>query len=130
MRFELLDGAIDIDLDVLDIDEAPLRRQLREYAGGERQAFDVDVSFPDSFTGRVMAAMAAIPYGETRTYGQLAAQLDTAPRALGGACGRNPVPVVVPCHRVVRSDGGLGGYSGAGGVGLKRQLLAHEARHA
>lgn len=129
MEVELLDGAVDIDLDYLDIDAGALRRQVREYATGERRAFDVDVMFPDSFSGRVMEAMAAIPYGETRTYGELADALDTSPRAVGGGCGRNPVPVVVPCHRVVRSDGGLGGYSAAGGVALKRRLLDHEARH-
>ncbi|MDZ7702309.1 MAG: methylated-DNA--[protein]-cysteine S-methyltransferase [Halobacteriales archaeon] len=127
MRFELLDGAVDIDLGSLDVGADALREQLREYAAGERRAFEVGVDFPDSFTGRVMEAMAAIPYGETRTYGELAAELDTAPRAVGGGCGRNPVPVVVPCHRVLRSDGGLGGYSAAGGVALKRRLLDHEA---
>jgi methylated-DNA-[protein]-cysteine S-methyltransferase len=76
-----------------------------------------------------MDAMAAIPYGETRTYGDLAADLDTSPVAVGGACGRNPVPLVVPCHRVVGHDG-LGGFSAEGGVDLKRALLAHEREHA
>lgn len=129
MEFEVLEGAVDIDLGYLDIDAGALRRQLREYVAGERRTFELDVSFPDSFTGRVMEAMAAIPYGEARTYGELADELDTAPRAIGGGCGRNPVPVVVPCHRVLRSDGGLGGYSAAGGVALKRRLLDHEASH-
>ena len=70
--------------------------------------------------------MAAIPYGETRTYGEIAAELDSAPIAVGGACGRNPVPVVVPCHRVVGSDGGLRGYSAADGIATKRRLLELE----
>ena len=126
MRFEVLDGAVDIDLSYLDVGADALREQLAAYAAGERRTFDVAVDYPDSFTGRVMEAMARIPYGETRTYGELAAELDTAPRAVGGGCGRNPVPVVVPCHRVRRSDGGLGGYSAAGGVALKRRLLEHE----
>lgn len=129
MEFEVLGGVVDIDLDYLDVDAGALGRQLRSYAAGERRDFDVDVSVPDSFTGRVMAAMAAIPYGETRTYGELADELDTSPRAVGGGCGRNPVPVVVPCHRVLRGDGGLGGFSAAGGVELKRRLLDHESRY-
>lgn len=130
MQIELLDDRLAIDETYLDVTPAELRRQVAAYAAGERRTFDVEVAYPDSFTGRVMRAMAAIPFGETRTYGQLADALDTAPRAVGGACGRNPVALVVPCHRVVRSDGGLGGYSAEGGVALKRRLLEHEARHA
>lgn len=130
MRVALLGGAVDIDLDVLDANPPDVRRQVREYAVGQRRRFDLPVAIPDSFTGRVMDALGAIPYGETRTYGELAGGLDTAPRAVGGACGRNPVPVVVPCHRVVGHDGRLGGYSADGGTALKRRLLDLEARHA
>ena len=130
LRLDVLGGPLDVDLGYLDVDADDLRRQVRAYVDGERRAFDVEVAFPDSFVGRTMRAMAAIPYGETRTYGDLAADLGTAARAVGGACGRNPVPLVVPCHRVVRADGGLGGYSSPGGVALKRALLDHEARHA
>jgi methylated-DNA-[protein]-cysteine S-methyltransferase len=72
-----------------------------------------------------MAAMAAIPYGETRTYGELASELGSAPVPVGSACGRNLAPVVVPCHRVVGTDS-LGGFSAAGGLDAKRALLAHE----
>lgn len=129
MRVHLLGDAVDVDPGLLDVGVDELRRQLREYASGKRRSFDIEVAIPDSFTGRVMAAMAAIPYGETRTYGQLADSLGSAPRAVGGACGRNPLPIVVPCHRVVRTDGGLGGYSAAGGVAFKRRLLEHEAGH-
>ena len=102
-----------------------IEAQVREYARGERRTFDLDVTFPDTFTGRVMRAMAAIPYGEVRTYGELAAELDTSPVAVGGACGRNPVPVVVPCHRVVGADS-LGGFSAEGGAATKRRLLDAE----
>ena len=127
LRLEVFGWPLDVDLGHLDLDPDALRRQVAEYVAGERRAFDADVAVPDSFTGRVMRAMLAIPFGETRTYGELAADLDSAPRAVGGACGRNPVPLVVPCHRVVRADGGLGGYSSPGGVALKRRLLEHEA---
>lgn len=128
LRVRVCGGALDVDLTCLDADAAEVRRQLGEYDGGERREFDLGVDYPEGFTGRVMRAMAEIPYGETRTYGDLAATLDTAPVAVGGACGRNPVPVVVPCHRVVASDGGLRGYSAPGGVAHKRRLLAHERR--
>ena len=99
--------------------------QVREYERGERRAFDLDVSYPDTFTGRVMRAIAAVPYGEVRTYGELSAELDTSPVAVGGACGRNPVPVVVPCHRIVGADS-LGGFSAPGGTATKRRLLDAE----
>lgn len=94
----------------LDVTEPELRRQLAAYERGERRSFDLAVAFPDGLTGRVMEAMVAIPYGETRTYGDLAAALDTSPVAVGQACGRNPTPIVVPCHRVVGADS-LGGFS-------------------
>lgn len=129
MEVVVFGGRMDIDLAYVDVGPDELRGQVREYAAGERRTFDIDVTFPDSFTGQVMQALAAIPYGETRTYGELAETLGTAPRAVGGGCGRNPVGIVVPCHRVVRSDGGLGGFSAAGGVELKQRLLDHEAAH-
>ena len=112
-----------IDDSALEADPATVRAQLREYEAGERESFDLGVAYPETFTGDVMRAMARIPFGETRTYGDLAAELETAPIAVGQACGRNPVPVIVPCHRVVGADS-LVGY--AGGLELKRRLLEHE----
>ena len=128
MDVDVLDGGLDIDEAYVAEPREEISRQIREYERGDRRAFDLTVDFPESFGGRVMAAMDAIPYGETRTYGDLAADLDTAPIAVGGACGRNPVPLVVPCHRVVASDGSLRGYSAPGGLALKRRLLDHERR--
>ena len=69
--------------------------------------------------------MQQIPYGETRCYGDLATAIGSAARAVGGACGRNPIPIVIPCHRVL-SKIGLGGYSGSGGLKTKQTLLALE----
>ncbi len=112
-----------IDGSVLEADSGTVRAQLREYEASERRSFDLGITYPDGFTGDVMRTMTAIPYGETRTYGDLAADLETAPIAVGQACGRNPVPVIVPCHRVVGVDS-LVGY--AGGLELKRRLLEHE----
>lgn len=117
---------VELDASLVDESLTELRRQVREYAAAERRSFDLTVETPDDFTGAVMDAMQTIPRGETRTYGELAAALDTAAVAVGRACGRNPLPVVVPCHRVVAADG-LGGYSGDGGVPLKKQLLELES---
>lgn len=130
MKRSILNSTIEIDESVIAEPADEIQRQVREYEQGQRQVFDLTVRYPDGMTGDVMAAMAEIPYGETRTYGALAAGLGTAPVAVGQACGRNPVPVVVPCHRVVGSDGGLKGYSAADGVATKRQLLEFEAREA
>ncbi len=126
MEVDVLGDAIEIDESYVVETPAEIERQVREYERGDRRTFDLDVSFPDGLTGDVMRAMAAIPYGETRTYGEIAAELGSAPIAVGGACGRNPIPVVVPCHRVVGSDGGLRGYSAADGVATKRRLLELE----
>lgn len=115
----------DIDPDYVDASEAALRAQLREYETGERDSFDLDVRYPEGFLGEVMAAMTRIPVGETRTYGELAVDIDTAAVAVGNACGDNPVPVIVPCHRVVAADG-LGGYSNQDGLDAKRALLERE----
>ena len=105
--------------------------ELGEYFAGKRRAFSVpvDLATTTAFDRRVLAAMAAIQYGETRTYGELARAVGSpgAARAVGHACGRNPVPVLLPCHRVVRSGGGLGGYSG-GGLDVKAALLALERK--
>ena len=106
---------------------AEAARQLTEYFAGERRAFALPLAPSGTpFRLRVWQAMQAIPYGQTRSYGDLARALDSAPRAIGGACGANPIPLVIPCHRVVGSGGALGGFSGGAGCDTKRQLLALE----
>lgn len=105
-------------------------RQLAEYFSGDRQVFDLPLAPRGTeFQQRVWAALGTIPYGETRSYGQVAHALGLVPgasRAVGLANGRNPVPVVVPCHRVIGADGTLTGY--AGGLERKRTLLGLEQR--
>ncbi len=95
-----------------------------------RRAFDgpVDLARAGAFEREVLAALRRIPLGQLRTYGEIARAIGQpgAARAVGAACARNPVPLLIPCHRVVRSDGGLGGYSLTGGVALKRRLLESE----
>jgi methylated-DNA-[protein]-cysteine S-methyltransferase len=104
-------------------------RQLAEYFAGARTAFDLplDVVGTD-FQKRVWQALRAIPFGETRTYGQLAAELGNAraSRAVGSANRRNPLSIVAPCHRVIGATGALTGF--AGGLDVKRYLLRHERR--
>lgn len=125
MEVQVLGGGVMIEEAYLETDPAEVRRQIQQYETGERTDFEVELSVPDDFTGAVMRAMLSIPYGETRTYGALAETVDSAAVAVGQAAGRNPVPIVVPCHRVIAAHG-LGGYSAAGGTSLKRQLLEHE----
>lgn len=101
-------------------------RQLDAYFAGELSDFDLMLRPAGSaFEQRVWAAMRRIPYGKTQCYGELAAAIGSAARAVGGACGRNPIPIVIPCHRVLATTG-LGGYSGRGGLVTKQTLLSLE----
>jgi methylated-DNA-[protein]-cysteine S-methyltransferase len=103
------------------------RRQLADYFAGRRKTFDLPLAPNGSvFQRKVWAAVCRIPFGSVSSYGGLAHQIDSAPRAVGGACGRNPLPILIPCHRVVAADGTLGGYSGFHGLDSKRFLLALE----
>ncbi len=105
---------------------AEAARQLQAYFDGMLSHFDLPLAPGGSpFEKRVWSAMQKIPYGETRCYGDLAADIDSAPRPVGRACGHNPIPIVIPCHRVL-AKGGLGGYSGAGGLDTKQVLLRLE----
>ncbi|MCA0919181.1 methylated-DNA--[protein]-cysteine S-methyltransferase [Pseudooceanicola nanhaiensis] len=100
--------------------------QLSAYFEGSRQVFDLPLRVAGSALQQaVCAEMAAIPFGETRTYGDLAKRLGRPAQAIGQACGGNPIPVIIPCHRVLGATG-LGGFSGAGGVETKVALLRHE----
>ncbi len=103
------------------------KRQLLEYFAGRRRSFDLPLALDGlPLELQVWQLMTEIPYGETRSYGDLARALGVSPRAVGGACGRNPLPIFVPCHRVIGSDGRLGGYSGGEGAETKRRLLQLE----
>jgi methylated-DNA-[protein]-cysteine S-methyltransferase len=105
-------------------------RQLDAWIADPTTRFDLPLAAEGTpFRRRVWAAIAAIPRGETKSYGELAAALASAPRAVGQACGANPLPVVVPCHRVIAADGSLGGFARERGgflLDVKRWLLAHE----
>lgn len=107
---------------------ADVQRQLSEYFDGERVTFDVElVMAGNTFERRVWRALREIPYGETVSYGEIARRVDqpSAARAVGLANGRNPIAVIVPCHRVIGADGSLTGYGG--GLERKRLLLELES---
>ena len=125
MRVDVRGDSYELDADLVAEPADKIRRQVRAYERRERESFDLAVDYPESHLGDVMQAMAEIPYGETRTYGELAGELDSGAVAVGQACGANPLPIVVPCHRVVGADGN-GGFSAEGGVEAKRRLLAFE----
>lgn len=106
------------------------RDQLQDYFDGVRRDFDVPLAPCGTiYQRKVWQALQAIPFGETRTYADIARAVGGSPRAVGQANGRNPLPVLIPCHRVVAAQG-IGGYSGADGVESKIWLLAQEARTA
>jgi methylated-DNA-[protein]-cysteine S-methyltransferase len=106
----------------------PARRELDEYFEGERRSFDlpVDVSLVADFNRRVLGELARVPYGEVVTYGELAARAERprAARAVGTVMNRNPLPIVLPCHRVIGANGSLTGYGG--GLERKEMLLRLE----
>lgn len=120
----LLENAIESDSAFGD-----LPQRLQWYFKGEKITFAdrLDLSGASAFQRTVWSLTRAIPYGETRSYAWVARQIGSpgALRAVGGALARNRFPIIVPCHRVIASDGGLGGFSG--GLGMKKRLLALEA---
>ncbi len=99
---------------------------LQRYFAGERIAFDLPLKpAGTAFDRRVWEVLCAIPWGQTRSYGEIARLSGGSPRAVGRAVGRNPIPIIIPCHRVV-AVAGLGGFSAPGGIASKRALLALE----
>ena len=110
-----------------DARTASVREELAEYANGQRKTFEVPLSLSGSeWQKKVWMELTRIPFGETRSYGEIADALGHpgAARAVGSANARNVLPVVVPCHRVIAADGTLGGFNG--GLHLKERLLEHE----
>jgi len=117
--------------DEVSLDEErlmPVIRQIGEFFAGRRKTFDVPIALRGTaFQLEVWRALLCIPYGETRSYAEIAKSIGrpTATRAVGAANGANPVPIIVPCHRVIGSNGSLTGFGG--GIDVKRWLLNFEA---
>jgi len=101
-------------------------KQIEAYLAGDLKTFDLPLAPKGGDLHQaVFKAMMAIPYGQTRTYGDVAKELDTYGQPVGQACGANPIPIIIPCHRILSANG-LGGYSGAGGTETKIALLKLE----
>lgn len=122
-----------IAADPLGPDSALLREalaQLSHWFSGRSTRFDLPLEPPRTPRGMALrAAIAAIPYGETASYSEVAGKAGSGPRAIGQACRRNPLPIIIPCHRVIGAGQTIGHYSGGNGVDTKRWLLAHEQTH-
>ena len=107
------------------------KRQLDLYFDGDLTKFDLPLApHGTAFQNKVWQEMVKIPAGKTMSYGEIAVRLSSGARPVGTACGRNPIPIIIPCHRVVASGGALGGYSGEGGTVTKTSLLALEGAFA
>ena len=103
------------------------RDQIDNYFKGTKKNFSLTLRpCGTKFQNRVWSVLMAIPYGKVKTYGEVARTLKTSPRAIGNACGKNPIPLIIPCHRVVGASGSLTGYSGGDGLKTKAFLLEHE----
>ncbi len=132
-RVDISDPASDKPIET-DLDELLLRArsQILEYLNGTRREFDLQLDWGamTAFQADVLQKTLSIPYGETRTYGEIAHALGkpAASRAVGGALARNPLPLLIPCHRVVSSTRALTGYSAAGGIVTKARLLQMEGQ--
>ena len=104
-----------------------LQKQIIEYTNGLRKKFSVKLDIEGSpLQKKIWKQLNNINYGTTKTYGDIAKLLNTSPRYVGNVCGQNNHLLVVPCHRVIRSDGSLGGFSGLGGIKMKKKLLQLE----
>ena len=104
-----------------------LKKQIIEFTEGKRKKFSIKLNIEGSILQKkIWKQLINIKYGSTKTYGDIAKILNTSPRYVGNVCGQNNHLLIIPCHRVIRSDGSLGGFSGLGGVKLKKKLLELE----
>ena len=104
-----------------------VKNQIQKYTNGRLKKFNLDIFLQGTnFQKKIWRELQRIPYGKTKSYGQIAKKFNTSPRFVGNVCGLNKHLLVVPCHRVVRSDGTLGGFSSLGGIKLKKRLIKLE----
>jgi methylated-DNA-[protein]-cysteine S-methyltransferase len=124
------DGEENVDQESSDPQLLLARTELTQYFSGELRHFTAKVDFSrwQGFTARVYAALCTVPYGETITYGELARRVGqpAAARAVGRIMAKNPLPIILPCHRVIAANGAMTGYSGGAGIATKVFLLNHE----
>ena len=104
-----------------------IKNQINSYASGKLKRFKIDYHFEGTpLQKKIWKELSKIKYGEVATYRQIAKKVGTSPRYVGNVCGQNKLLLIIPCHRVIRSDGKLGGFSGRGGIKLKKKLLRLE----
>jgi len=104
-----------------------VKNQIIDYTNGKLKKFNLNISIKGSdLQKKIWKELKKIPYGKTKTYGDIAKIINTSPRYVGNVCGQNNHLLIIPCHRVVRSDGSLGGFSGLGGIQLKDKLIKME----
>ena len=104
-----------------------IKNQINSYALGKLKSFKIDYHFEGTpLQKKIWKELSKIKYGEVTTYRQIAKKVGTSPRYVGNVCGQNKLLLIIPCHRVIRSDGKLGGFSGRGGIKLKKKLLILE----
>ena len=101
-----------------------ISKQIKLYSLGKLKKFNIDYSLLGSpLQIKIWNELSKIKYGQTKSYGQIAKNIKTSPRYVGNVCGQNNLLLIIPCHRVIKSDGSLGGFSGLGGIKLKKKLL-------
>ena len=106
------------------IDLINIKNQINLYASGKLKNFNLKYSFEGTtLQKKIWKELSKIKYGKISTYGKIAKKVGTSPRYVGNVCGQNKLLLIIPCHRVIRSDGKLGGFSGRGGIKLKKKLL-------
>lgn len=125
MRITIHGRSLKIVEKLIDQEREEIEDQLNEYINEERKAFDLDYSLPEGFRGKVLRNVSSIEYGEQVTYSEIAEELDSVPVAVGQAVASNPLPIIIPCHRVVGKNS-LGGYLGETESKVKRKLLEME----
>lgn len=125
MKIELFGDELEIDESMIEEPEEEIREQVKEFLGGERTTFDLSFHLPDTPRGAIWREMLGIPFGETWSYSRVAEEADSSAVAVGQACAANPLPLIIPCHRVVGEDS-IGGYQA--GKAVKRKLLELESQ--
>jgi len=125
VRITIYGRSLKIVEGLIEQDRGEVNDQLNQYFNEDREKFDLEYQVPEGFLGDVMKEILDIEYGETMTYGEIAEAVDSVPVAVGQACGNNPLPLIVPCHRVVGKNS-IGGYLGESNSEVKRKLLQLE----
>lgn len=125
MKVTIYGRTVNIMEALIEEEREEVQKQLNQYFNGDRDVFDLKYVIPEGFVGEVMEEISRIDYGETKTYGEIAEEVDSIPVAVGQACGKNPLPLIVPCHRVVGKNS-VGGYLGESDSKIKRKLLQLE----